>query len=231
LLKAITEQIESIFERDPAARSVIEVLFCYPGLHAILFYRAAHWFWEKRLRLVGRIISHTARFLTGVEIHPRAKIGRRFFIDHGMGVVMGETAEIGDDVLLYHGVTLGGTTWKKIKRHPTIGNNVVVGTGAKILGPIFVGDNTRIGANSVVVDSIPPNSIVAGIPGKVVFRVEGDKKIRMDEAITLDPQTKALTNLLERVRRLEETLNESADAPPQREQKGEESRGRMRAVH
>jgi serine O-acetyltransferase len=231
LLKAITEQIESIFERDPAARSVLEVLFCYPGLHAILFYRVAHWFWEKRLKFVGRVISHAARFLTGIEIHPGARIGKRFFIDHGMGVVVGETAEIGDDVLLYHGVTLGGTTWKKIKRHPTIGNNVVVGTGAKILGPIFVGDNTRIGANSVVVDSIPPNSIVAGIPGKVVFRVEGDKKIRMDEAVTPDPQTKALTSLLEKVRRLEEALKESPDTPLRREKKTEENPGRTRTIH
>ncbi len=206
----LREEIHSIFERDPAARSVIEVLCCYPGLHAVLFYRIAHWFWMKRLYLAGRFISHLGRFFTGIEIHPGAKIGRRFFVDHGMGVVVGETAEIGDNVLLYHGVTLGGTSWKKVKRHPTIGSNVVVGTGAKILGPITVGDNTRVGANSVVVTDIPPNSIVVGIPGKVVFRVEGDKRIKMDEAFMPDPQATALAALLDRVRRLEEKT-EGAD--------------------
>jgi serine O-acetyltransferase len=155
---------------------------------------------------IGRSISHIGRFFTGIEIHPGAKIGKRFFIDHGMGVVVGETAEIGDNVTLYHGVTLGGTTWQKIKRHPTIGNNVVIGAGAKVLGPVTIGDNTRIGANSVVVDDVPPNSIVAGIPGKVVFRVEGGKRIQMDSAFMPDPQSKALANLLERVKELEEKL-------------------------
>ena len=146
--------------------------------------------------------------MTGIEIHPGAKIGQKFFIDHGMGVVIGETAEVGDNVTLYHGVTLGGTTWKKIKRHPTVGNNVVVGTGAKILGPITIGDNTRIGANSVVVNQVPSNSVVVGIPGKVVFRVEGDKRIQMDTAEFMpDPQAKALASLMERVRQLEEKVN------------------------
>ena len=157
---------------------------------------------------LGRFTSHIGRFLTGIEIHPGAKIGQKFFIDHGMGVVIGETAEIGDNVTLYHGVTLGGTTWKKIKRHPTIGNNVVVGTGAKILGPITIGDNTRIGANSVVVNEIPSNSIVVGIPGKVVCRVEGEKRIQMDTAEFMpDPQAKALASLMERVKQLEEKVN------------------------
>lgn len=156
----------------------------------------------------GRLVSHIGRFLTGIEIHPGAKIGRRFFIDHGMGVVIGETAEVGDSVTLYHGVTLGGTTWKKVKRHPTIGDNVVVGTGAKILGPIKIGDNTRIGANSVVVSEIPSNSIVVGIPGKVVFRVEGEKRIQLDTEFMPDPQSKALTSLLERVRKLEDKLTQ-----------------------
>jgi serine O-acetyltransferase len=157
---------------------------------------------------IGRFTSHIGRFLTGIEIHPGAQIGRKFFIDHGMGVVIGETAEVGDNVTLYHGVTLGGTTWKKIKRHPTIGNNVVVGTGAKILGPITIGDNTRIGANSVVVSEIPPNSVVVGIPGKVVFRVEGDKHIQMDTAEFMpDPQARALASLMERVKQLEEKVD------------------------
>lgn len=203
----IREDIEVTFERDPAARGVLEIIFCYPGFHAVLFYRVARWFWVHKMFLLGRFISHIGRFFTGIEIHPGARIGRRFFIDHGMGVVIGETSEIGDNVTLYHGVTLGGTTWKKIKRHPTIGNNVVVGVGAKILGPVKIGDNTKIGANSVVVDEIPPNSIVVGIPGKVVFRVEGDKRIQMDTGFMPDPQSKAIANLLERVKQLEEKLN------------------------
>ncbi len=203
----IREDIEATFERDPAARGVLEIIFCYPGFHAVLFYRVARWFWIHKMFLLGRFISHIGRFFTGIEIHPGARIGRRFFIDHGMGVVIGETSEIGDNVTLYHGVTLGGTTWKKIKRHPTIGNNVVVGVGAKILGPVKIGDNTKIGANSVVVDEIPPNSIVVGIPGKVVFRVEGDKRIQMDTGFMPDPQSKAIANLLERVKQLEEKMN------------------------
>ena len=158
---------------------------------------------------VGRFVSHIGRFLTGIEIHPGAQIGQKFFIDHGMGVVIGETAEVGDNVTLYHGVTLGGTTWKKIKRHPTIGNNVVVGTGAKILGPITIGDNTRIGANSVVVSEIPPNSIVVGIPGRVVFRVEGEKRIQMDTEFMPDPQAKALASLMDRVKQLEEKADKN----------------------
>jgi len=206
-MKGIREDINSFFERDPAARNVFEIIFCYPGFHAVLFYKAAHWLWIRRIFLLGRLISHIGRFFTGIEIHPGAKIGKRLFIDHGMGVVVGETAEIGDDVLLYHGVTLGGTSWKKIKRHPTIGNNVVIGAGAKILGPITIGDNTRVGANSVVVNNIPSNSIVVGIPGKVVFRVEGEKRIKMDEAFMPDPQSMALTSLLERVKKLEENVN------------------------
>jgi serine O-acetyltransferase len=203
-MTSLQEEIDSFFERDPAARNVFEIVFCYPGFHTVLFHRIAHWLWMHRMFFLGRFLSHIARFLTGIEIHPGAKIGERLFIDHGMGIVVGETAEIGDDVLLYHGVTLGGTSWKKIKRHPTIGNNVVIGAGAKILGPITVGDNTRIGANSVVVNNIPPNSIVVGIPGKVVFRVEGEKRIKMDEAFMPDPQSTALASLIERVKKLEE---------------------------
>lgn len=207
MLKNFREEIDSIFERDPAARSILEVLFCYPGLHALLFYRVAHWFWSNKMYFIGRFTSHIGRFLTGIEIHPGAKIGRRFFIDHGMGVVIGETAEVGNDVLLYHGVTLGGTSWKQVKRHPTIGNNVVIGTGAKILGPITIGDNTRIGSNSVVVNNVPPNSVVVGIPGKVVFRIEGTQRIKMDQQFMPDPQGMALMDLLKRVTRLEEEID------------------------
>lgn len=206
MLKSLRGEINSIFERDPAARNVLEVLFCYPGLHAVLFYRIAHWLWTRKMYFMGRFTSHVGRFFTGIEIHPGAKIGKRFFIDHGMGVVVGETAEVGNDVLLYHGVTLGGTSWKKVKRHPTIGNNVVIGTGAKILGPILIGDNTRIGSNSVVVNSVPPNSVVVGIPGEVVFRIEGNQRIKMDQQFMPDPQALALTDLLKRVTKLEEEI-------------------------
>jgi serine O-acetyltransferase len=166
---------------------------------------------------LGRFLSHVGRFLTGIEIHPGAVIGRAFFIDHGMGVVIGETAEVGDNVTLYHGVTLGGTTWQKGKRHPTLGNNVVIGTGAKILGPVVIGDNTRVGANSVVISDIPSNSVVVGIPGKVVFRVEGEKRIALDTEFMPDPQGRAIASLLERVTELEERLNDMEHGAGKRE--------------
>jgi serine O-acetyltransferase len=207
MFSRVREDVQAIFERDPAARSVAEIFFAYPGFHAICFYRLAHWLWLHKMYFLGRFVSHVGRFFTGIEIHPGARIGRAFFIDHGMGVVIGETAEVGDDVTMYHGVTLGGTTWEKGKRHPTIGNNVVVGVGAKILGPVRIGDNTRIGANSVVIRDIPPNSVVVGIPGKVVFRVEGERRIALDQEFMPDPQGRAITSLLERVSRLEERLN------------------------
>jgi serine O-acetyltransferase len=170
LLQNIKEDIRSVFDRDPAARSTLEILVAYPGLHAIWGYHISHWLWTHRLYTLGRWISHVFRFLTGIEIHPGACIGRRFFIDHGMGVVIGETAEIGADVTLYHGVTLGGTSLHKGKRHPTLGDGVVVGAGAKILGAITIGAGSRIGANAVVVKSVPPNSVVVGVPGQVVVR-------------------------------------------------------------
>ena len=207
MFRNLRRDIQTIFERDPAARSVPEVILCYPGFHAVLIYRLSHWFWKRRMCLLGRFASHVGRFLTGVEIHPGATIGSAFFIDHGMGVVIGETSEVGDNVTIYHGVTLGGTTWKKGKRHPTIGNNVVIGTGAKVLGPVRIGDNTRIGANSVVISDTPSNSVVVGIPGKVVFRVEGEKRIALDKEFMPDPQGRAITSLLDRVARLEERLN------------------------
>ena len=168
MFKAIREDIRSVFERDPAARSTLEVLTCYPGVHARILHRISHRLWKWRLFWLARLLSHIARFLTGIEIHPGATIGRRFFIDHGMGVVVGETAEIGDDVTLYHGVTLGGTSWKEGKRHPTLGNRVVVGAGAKILGPILIGDGAKIGSNAVVVKEVPAGATAAGIPARIL---------------------------------------------------------------
>src|SRR5208282_4646837 len=165
----VREDVRAIFKRDPAARSVAEIFFSYPGFHAILFYRLAHKLWLHEMYFLGRFVSHIARFLTGIEIHPGARIGKAFFIDHGMGVVIGETAEIGNNVTLYHGVTLGGVSWEKTKRHPTIGDNVVIGSGAKVLGPFTVGKGSKIGSNSVVVREVPANSTVVGIPGRVVM--------------------------------------------------------------
>ncbi|HWQ39158.1 MAG TPA: serine O-acetyltransferase [Burkholderiales bacterium] len=164
----LREEIGVIFDRDPAARSTWEVVTCYPGFHAVLFHRASHRLWTLGLKWLARWLSHWSRWLTGIEIHPGAKIGRRVFIDHGMGVVVGETAEIGDDCTLYQGVTLGGTSWQKGKRHPTLGNGVVVGAGAKILGPVHVGDGAKVGSNAVVVKDVPDGATVVGIPGRVI---------------------------------------------------------------
>jgi serine O-acetyltransferase len=170
MFKMLKEDIRSVFGRDPAARTTLEILLCYPGLHAVWGHRLAHWLWEHGLRLLARWLSHVNRALTGIEIHPGAQIGPRFFIDHGMGVVIGETSEIGADVTLYHGVTLGGTSLEKGKRHPTLEDGVVVGAGAKILGDITIGRCSRIGGNAVVVKSVPPDSVVVGVPGEVVKR-------------------------------------------------------------
>jgi serine O-acetyltransferase len=172
VLRQVARDVRSVLERDPAARSWAEVLICYPGLHAVWMHRLTHWFWCHRLKLVARTLSHVARSLTGIEIHPGARIGPGLFIDHGMGVVIGETAEIGADVTLYHGVTLGGTSLMKGKRHPTLEDNVVVGAGAKVLGAIAIGHDSRIGANAVVVKPVPPDSVVVGVPGEVVSRKE-----------------------------------------------------------
>jgi serine O-acetyltransferase len=165
----IREDIARIFERDPAARSTWEVITCYPGFHALLIHGLAHWLWCVRMRWLARFVSHVSRFLTGIEIHPGAKVGRRVFIDHGMGVVIGETAELGDDCTLYHGVTLGGTTWNRGKRHPTLGRGVVIGAGAKLLGPIVVGDGAKIGSNAVVVKNVPPGATALGIPARIIL--------------------------------------------------------------
>ncbi len=199
MFRNIKEDIASVFDRDPAARSTIEVLTCYPGIHARVLHRLSHMLWQAKLRWLARFISHIARWLTGIEIHPGATIGRRFFIDHGMGVVIGETAEIGDDVTLYHGVTLGGTSWKEGKRHPTLGNGVVVGAGAKILGPITIGDGAKIGSNAVVVKDVPAGATAAGIPARILE--EGKKSAGGFNAYGIgndqnDPVNKALHDLI-----------------------------------
>ncbi|MBI5659231.1 MAG: serine O-acetyltransferase [Nitrosomonadales bacterium] len=198
MFKAIREDINSVFDRDPAARNVFEVVTCYPGLHARIVHRMAHGLWRADLKWLARFLSHIGRALTGIEIHPGAAIGRRFFIDHGMGVVIGETAEIGDDVTLYHGVTLGGTSWKEGKRHPTLGNGVVVGAGAKILGPIHIGDGAKIGSNAVVVKDVPAGATAAGIPARIL---DDAKKAAGFNAYGIgsdqnDPLSKAIHGLL-----------------------------------
>lgn len=206
----LKEDIQTVFARDPAARSALEVIFWYPGFHALLFHRIAHKLWELRFRWIARGVSQVGRLFTGIEIHPGAKIGRRFFIDHGMGVVIGETSEIGDDVLMYHGVTLGGVSLEKKKRHPTIESHVVIGTGAKILGPVTIGRNSKIGAGSVVVKDVPPYSTVVGIPGRVVFRspVEAGRNDELDHGELPDPENRALQCLMDQVRRLDQQIHE-----------------------
>lgn len=217
MFKISSEDISTIFTRDPAARNKLEVLLCYPGLHALSLHRLAHRLWKRNFKLLARLISHISRFLTGIEIHPGARIGRGFFIDHGMGVVIGETAEIGDDVLIYQGVVLGGTSLEKHKRHPTIGNNVVIGSAAILLGPIIVGDGARIGSNSVVIHSVPPGSTVVGIPGRVV---EGKRKplSALEHGKLPDPVAEAIRLVLkeqdyleERVKKLERASGIVAD--------------------
>lgn len=196
----LREEIAVVFDRDPAARNTWEVITCYPGFHAMLFHRVAHGLWGARLRWIARFTSHLSRWLTGIEIHPGATIGRRFFIDHGMGVVIGETAEIGDDCTLYHGVTLGGTSWNKGKRHPTLGKGVVVGAGAKILGPILIGDGARIGSNAVVVKEIPPGATAIGIPARIIEAQEATQNGRFAAYAVVrdlnDPMGKALHELI-----------------------------------
>jgi serine O-acetyltransferase len=172
----LREDIKCVFERDPAARHTLEIITCYPGVHALLLHRLSHRLWNLRLKWIARLLSNLGRFLTGIEIHPGAKIGRRFFIDHGMGVVIGETSEIGDDCTLYHGVTLGGTSWEKGKRHPTLGNNIIIGAGAKVLGPINIGENARIGSNAVVVNNVSSGATIVGVPGRPIEQKDGDFK-------------------------------------------------------
>ncbi len=207
MFKTLREDIKTVFAKDPAARSVAEVILCYPGLHALWFHRRAHFLWQHKLRLLARCVSQFSRFLTGIEIHPGAKIGRRFFIDHGAGVVIGETAEIGDDVLLYQGVVLGGTTLEKKKRHPTLGNNVVMGTGAVALGAITIGNGAKIGSGSVVVKTVPPGATVVGIPGRVVTD-RHEPLADLDHGKLPDPVAEAIRLVLNEQHRLEERLAE-----------------------
>ncbi|MBN2427085.1 MAG: serine O-acetyltransferase [Deltaproteobacteria bacterium] len=213
MFKTIKEDIRAVFDRDPAVRSIPEILFCYPGFHAICFYRLGHALWKRKHFFLARFTSHLGRFLTGIEIHPGASIGKGFFIDHGMGVVIGETAEIGENCTLYHGVTLGGTSWAKEKRHPTLENNVVVGAGAKVLGPFTVGANSRIGANSVVIKEVPPNSSVVGVPGRVVYSAGpagpvGQARADLEHGKLPDPQAKAISCLFDQVVSLERKVKE-----------------------
>jgi len=205
MFRTVREQIDTVFRRDPAARSVLEIVLCYPGFHAVLLHRMAHGLYRGGWYTLARIVSQFSRTLTGIEIHPGATIGRRFFIDHGMGVVIGETAEVGDDVLLYQGVTLGGTGKVTGKRHPTLGNGVVVGTGAKILGNIRIGDFSKVGAGSVVVRPVPDRSTVVGIPGRVVSGVHGsvDPNDALEHGHLPDPQGQLVDELARRVAELE----------------------------
>ena len=217
VFSSIREDIQSVKDRDPAARNWLEIVICYPGLHALWGYRLTHGLWTHNLKLLARWISQFMRSLTGIEIHPGATIGKRFFIDHGMGVVIGETAEIGDNVTLYHGVTLGGVSLNKGKRHPTLGNNVVVGAGAKILGAITIGDNTRVGANAVVVKPTPPNSVVVGVPGQVIERSQPRMPVSMpDLEHNRLPDTigETLAALVKHVEQLEKRLNGEAEHGP-----------------
>jgi serine O-acetyltransferase len=213
---AIKEDMEVVFQRDPAVRSRWEVALAYPGFHAILMHRLAHRLWRHQFTTFARFVSHVSRFLTGIEIHPGAKIGRRFFIDHGMGVVIGETSEIGDDVTIYQGVTLGGTSTRPIKRHPTIGDSVTIFSGAAVLGPVTVGRHSRVGAGSVLVTSVPPHSTVVGIPGRVVkseaqHTATGKAIIDLNAADLPDPIAKAISSLADYVEKLEKRVDELTD--------------------
>jgi len=222
MLGTIKEEIDVVFERDPAARSVLETIFTCPGFQAIVFHRLNHGLWNKKFYFIARLMAHFARFMTGIEIHPGATIGRRFFIDHGMGIVIGETSEIGNDVSIYHGVTLGGTTWNKGKRHPTIKNNVVIGAGAKILGPIIISDGVHIGCNAVVVKDIPTDATVVGVPGHIVAKKDNTDKSAQREAMAKkigfdayavskdmpDPIQNALDSILDHMHQVDKELQE-----------------------
>jgi serine O-acetyltransferase len=209
LFRSVREDIAAVFESDPAARSYFEVLMLYPGLHAVWAHRLSHFLWLHHMRLLARWVSQVARLFTGIEIHPGAEIGRRLFIDHGMGTVIGETAIVGDDVTLYQGVTLGGTGKEKGKRHPTIGNNVAIGSGAKVLGNITIGDNCRIGAGSVVLRSVPPNSTIVGVPGHIVLR-DGKRVVITDPKDIRDPLSDVIIKLAEEVHELREKFQHHA---------------------
>jgi len=204
MFRGLREQIDTVFRGDPAAKSAVEVFLCYPGVHAIMFHRVSHRLHKAGFVLLARVLSQISRILTGIEIHPGAKIGRRCFIDHGMGVVIGETSEIGDDVLLYQGVTLGGTGKERGKRHPTLGNDVVIGTGAKVLGNIHIGDHSKVGAGSVVIHDVPENSTVVGVPGRVARMRDGSGNL--EHGNLPDPEGQLIDELTKRVEHLEAQL-------------------------
>lgn len=206
MFNTLREDIRTVLDRDPAARNSIEVFFCYSGFHAVTMHRLSHWLWNHGFHFLARLNSLFGRFFTGVEIHPGAKIGRRFFIDHGMGVVIGETAEVGDDVTIYHGVTLGGVSLKKEKRHPTIGNNVIIGAGAKVLGPFRVGDRVRVGANSVVLHEVPDDATVVGVPGRITG--SDSKNDIFDHTELPDPVANAFNCIVDRIVAMEKELQE-----------------------
>jgi serine O-acetyltransferase len=221
MFERLKEDIDCVFDRDPAARNWLEVVTAYPGFHAIRMHRLSHMLWQNGWRWLARFLSHLSRWLTGIEIHPGARIGRRFFIDHGMGVVIGETAEIGDDCTLYHGVTLGGTSWEKGKRHPTLGCDVVIGAGAKVLGPIMIGDDVRIGSNSVVLKDVPAGATVVGIPGRIVSGGQSEQEKRRDAIASKlgfdayggskdmpDPVANAFNNMLDHIHVMDKRLEE-----------------------
>jgi serine O-acetyltransferase len=205
--KSVREDIGAVFESDPAARSYIEVLFCYPGLHAVWAHHLSHWLWLNNFRFLARFTSQVARLLTGIEIHPGAEIGRRLFVDHGMGTVIGETTIVGDDVTLYQGVTLGGTGKEKGKRHPTLGNNISIGSGAKLLGNITIGDNCRVGAGSVVLRSVPANSTIVGVPGHIVLR-DGKRVVITDPKDIRDPLSDVIIKLATEIHELREKFQQ-----------------------
>ncbi len=216
MFTTLRRDVQSVFDRDPAARSVLEVLLCYPGLYAVWGHRLSHWLWVHRLKLLGRYVSQVMRFFTGIEIHPGAKIGRGLFIDHGMGVVIGETAELGEEVTLYHTVTLGGTSLQKGKRHPTLGDRVTVGAGAKILGPIEIGCDSRIGANAVVVKSAPSNSVIVGVPGQIISRTRphtAKDRPDLEHASMPDLVGVTLQSLIARVDELERLVEGHVEHP------------------
>lgn len=211
MFKTIKREIDIIFERDPAARSIWEVIICYPGLHAILSHRVAHFFYRRELFFIARLISHINRFFTGIEIHPGAKIGKGFFIDHGSGIVIGETAEVGDNVTLYQGVTLGGTGKQKGKRHPTIGDNVTISAGAKVLGSFYVGDHAKIGAGSVVLKAVPPHATIVGVPGRIVIQdgakvLDGRMEVDLEHHLLPDPIADTLAAMQQKIEELERKL-------------------------
>ena len=231
--KLLKEDLDTVFARDPAARNRLEVIFCYPGLHALWLHRIAHFLWRRRLRLPARLLSHLNRFFTGVEIHPGANIGRRFFIDHGMGVVIGETAEIADDVLMYQGVVLGGTSLEKKKRHPTIESNVVIGAAAILLGSITIGEGARIGANSVVVKSVPPGTTVVGVLGRAVEE-KREPYIDLEHGRLPDPISDVIRQVIEgqgkleeRIKQLETSLRVRATTSSEYKEDNQDSKGDM----